>query len=338
MIRYSEFYPVAAEDGIKGTALAPVGVDDLGALATQDFVDFDTQVTGVGRPEPNADVTMVVSGPTSIDINYDYTGTTPSELFETYYYLRANTGIISSGTTLAYYRVLNGTVNGLNPTSGDYPLAYMVGRVVFVLASVESDSAIILLKIVRNNVVRTLNVTINKRRANIPTTTPVGSGVVGLPITQSGDFTPISTTTPSVISNTYTYTVPTGKSAIDISADLSVAPLNTNIPGQWQVIGYIQRNVGSVGTPVWQTISTSSTYNSYQSNQEDSSYAQELSKLSAENLEDYTFSTFMSPANIYHHYSDTGLTAGVAYEYRYLVSISPTRDHTVYGSISIVSV
>ena len=53
-------------------AVFAADVNGLGALATQSSADFATQVSGAGKPEVNADVTMVVTSPPPIDVAYNF--------------------------------------------------------------------------------------------------------------------------------------------------------------------------------------------------------------------------------------------------------------------------
>jgi hypothetical protein len=65
-------------DGEIATILLVDDIAGLGDLATQDEVDFGTQVTGPGKPEDNADVTAnavpSLSVPSATTINADFTG------------------------------------------------------------------------------------------------------------------------------------------------------------------------------------------------------------------------------------------------------------------------
>jgi hypothetical protein len=50
-------------------------VSGLGALATQNSVDFVSQILPAGKPEPLADVTMIVTSPPPIAVPYNFDGT-----------------------------------------------------------------------------------------------------------------------------------------------------------------------------------------------------------------------------------------------------------------------
>lgn len=55
-------------------AVFAADVTGLGALATQSSVDFAAQVSGAGKPESNADVTMVVTSPPPVAVPYNFDG------------------------------------------------------------------------------------------------------------------------------------------------------------------------------------------------------------------------------------------------------------------------
>lgn len=103
-------------------AVEGLTIDDLGALATQDVVDFATQVTGADKPEPNADVsTIVVANDSEVVIQFDSAGVVkPGQLpRETSFKLLRNGATVTADSW--EYRVTTGSLNGFGAADGYKP-------------------------------------------------------------------------------------------------------------------------------------------------------------------------------------------------------------------------
>ena len=98
-------------------AVEGLSIDDLGALATQDVVDFD-QVVGDTRPEPNADVsTIVATNDTDVIIQFDSAGDPKAGQLprEVSFKLLRNGATVIADTW--EYRVLSGSLNGFTASN-----------------------------------------------------------------------------------------------------------------------------------------------------------------------------------------------------------------------------
>lgn len=274
-----------------------------------------------------------VGGPRSATLSYDSTG----EHIQgggaiSSYYLSGIDGVVTSGTILATYRVLDGKVNGFIAGSGEHAMAVIDGVALLDLtsdAALTTATATVLVGINRDGSVYTAEVALARQLAPMASGGGTGSGSGAAPGPTASQTSGFANTGSGAVSGVLTYTLPAGKTAVTLSTAMQAMPVATAggllTNGEWTINGWWERNTGTSASPVWTQVgSTGATGNS--SSYWDSSLRQQ----------------FRSAADLSGTWSDTGLAAGT-YEYRWVQQIdstnstNTTRSHTNAGTVSITS-
>jgi len=311
-----------AEGGLNIALIEPM-IDSAGALQTE-----PPRWTPGPEYELGADRTMVTAGPANAGVPYDYTGTAIQQWVDLQYYLAVAGGAVTSGTITATYRVIDGGVNGLTPSSGSRPLAVANGVAPLTIGSLESDVASVEVTLAHDGIARpptTTTFTKQKAAPPTPTSPPPSGGTTGgstsTASSQTSGFAAINSTSFAAVSSVLAF-VATG-SSLNLIADLNFRPTKTGGAGSWTVEGYFQRNVGTSANPVWSNVGQAGTANS---------------EVVTETAVGEPSFTYANPANLQMTRTDTDLTPGTTYEYRFVARLlSGNRSHVPTGSVSISS-
>lgn len=191
-----------------------------------------------------ADVTGSVVGPNASNVLYDNAGTTFQSADDLVYKVQTATGTQTSGVTLAY-RVIDGTFNGLNSGSAPTALTLTGGVGTITPTALTTDTAILEITAALNG--RTLPVFTTKLTKQLAAPAPTGTGGGGgsssdVP-SQSSGFTPITTSSFATISQSLTFTMPTGKTQLNCAVNLAPkwSVNNANQAGPWNIESKVVR-------------------------------------------------------------------------------------------------
>jgi hypothetical protein len=274
-----------------------------------------TKLAGI---EANADVTRVVSGPASINVPYDYTGTTIEATFDAQYKLIDYLGVVTTGVT-ANYTVLDGTFNGFNSGSGAQSMSVSAGAATLPITTLTTASATIRVDMIKNSITRSETVVLTMAKADQP---PSGGGGGGYPQSQTAGFTTLVSPWTSFIAimGRIQITMPTGKTSARIVVSLSPkwAPKTQTSVGPWNLEFKVQRNTGTTGTPVWTDIGATQNSNPDPQIETDPE----------------TGFVFSSGGTMSYTFDDTGRTAGTIYEYQVVARISSGATTSNTGGIA----
>ena len=260
--------------------------------------------------EFGADVTTQISGPASVNIDYDYTGATIAANVDLAWVLTYNGGNLTTGTITASITVSEGTVNGFNSTSGAQAITVTSGVANMTISALTTDVAKFTVSITRDGIVRKMLVTATKVKAAQP---PSGGGGGGYSMAQTSGFVTLLvaniTTFTNLLTDRIQITMPTGKTTARISVSLNPRwyPKNQTSNGPWNLEYKIQRNTGTTGSPVWTDIGV--LQNSDPDPYIDNTGSEPPIVVSSSGAMVYTF-------------DDTGRTAGSIYEYRVVARVS----------------
>jgi len=287
------------------TAVAVSFVASVAANSAVGTLRFD--FPQVLDTEPGADVTTQITGPTSADVNYDYTGTTIEQAVDLGFWLSSGIATVTTGTITATYTVLDGTVNGFNLASGAQAITPSSGIATFTVSTLATDAATVEIAMTRNGITRKQTVVLTKKRAAQP---PPGGGGGGYSSAQTSAFVTLVTpwtTFANVLTDRIQITMPTGKTTARVFVSLQGRwlPKTVTNRGPWNLEFKVQRNTGTTGSPTWTDIGAIQNSNP--------------DPFIDASVEGYLFS---SAGTLSYSFDDTGRTAGNTYEYRVLVRVS----------------
>lgn len=197
-----------------------------------------------------ADVTANVVGPAASDVLYDNAGTTFQSADDLNYKVQNASGTITTGVTMTY-KVTDGTFNGLTAASGSQTLTISSGGASITPTSITTATATLQITATVNG--RQLpSFTTKITKVNAPAA-PTGTGGGGGGATdvpsQTSGFTPLNSSSYTTITQSLTFTLPTGKTTLRCIVNLANKyPKLTNSTGPWDVQFKIQRGGVDQGT------------------------------------------------------------------------------------------
>ena len=250
-------------------------------------------------------------GPASYTALYNADGTaqTGTLPFTLTYRLYLGGSQQTAGVTWTY-KVTSGSVNGFTAASAAQAMSG-AGTGSLTVTVLGSDSSVVQITAVASNgSTATTSVTIAKQ-FSAANPTGAASGDVA---SQTTGFTSFGTTAYTVVSNTLTFTVPTGKTSITASISLTAMPVRGGADGSWTVQMKLQRLIAAVWTDQGAVMSgTSSLF-----------FDGDIQQRSG--------------ASISGTIQTTTLTAGTQYSYRIVAEITTTGpSHNVTGSVVLAT-
>lgn len=211
------------------------------------------------------------------------------------------------------YKVKSGNVNGHAAGATAYAMTG-TGSGVLTVNSIGADESTVEITAVAANgssAISAAPVSISKVYA------PAAPGppAAGDTTSQTSGFTAINSTTFVAVTSVLTFTTPAGQTSATTTVNLHFKPTKTGGNGNWTVEAKVQRNVSSVWTDVGATFSGPSDVET-----------------------DDTGIVLAISADLAGTRQSTGLTAGVAQQYRVVARLtSGTRSHSTTGSVSVAS-
>jgi hypothetical protein len=263
----------------------PGGTPSIGTSATTYLVNYNSDGT-------------VVSGELSFDIGVS---------------MLLGSVAQTSGVTWTY-KVKTGSVNGHVAGSTVYTMTG-TGNGTLTVSSIGADASTVeITGTAANGSYALIVMSINKVYAASTPGTPSGTDAPS----QTSAFTSFSSSSFGAITNTLTYTVPSGTTAT-VTFNITCKPVKTGTTPPWTVEFKIQRNIASVWTDVGSTMSASSDLD-----------------VTDEGI------TIAVPAVFSSTRQSTGLTASTQYQWRAVARLSAgatgsSGTHNVTGSISVAS-
>lgn len=277
----------------------------------------------ISDKEPGADISAVIAGQSTDTIKYDYTGALdPTDQLPRDYGFNLTTpgGNVTSGSVWSY-KVYSGTVNGFTSASGVKSMTG-TGSGLFTLTSLGTDTADVDIFVTNNGKsIGPFRLHLAKEFGD----PPVSGGGGGSSSEQTSGFNAITNTTFNAISMALLYTMPAGKTAAILSANISARPAAGGGAGSWTCQGKWQKE-SAVGSGTWADVTASVV-------SADSSVVQE----GGSGGEPIFY--IRNPAALDLSVSSTGLTPGVEYSFRFVgrVSVGGTRSHACTGNVSVTS-
>lgn len=217
--------------------------EDIAGIAAGTPTVPDPTMLPLGSVQPKADVTQTIVGPAQANVNYDNAGTTFQSADDLSYLVKNASGTITSGVAMTW-TVIAGTFNGKTISDGAQSFTLSSGVGSISPTSLATDTATL-----------QINATVNSR--SVPSfltvvkkvyapATPTGTGGGGGGSTdvpsQSSGFTQINTSTFTTITNSLTFTLPSGKTTLRCVINLSCKyPKTADQVGPWDVEFKVQR-------------------------------------------------------------------------------------------------
>lgn len=213
----------------------------LNQAATATSSDFSA-ITGLTKPEANADVTITVSGPSTATILYNSGNTAIDATVPLAFTRKDAAGVQTTGVT-ASYTVLEGTVNGFTPASGAQALAVTSGVATLTVNSLATATGLVKVTMTKGGVPKdSVPVTLTKELASAPP--PSG----GSSASQTSGFTAISTGAFVDISGVLSVTI-TATKVLRITVNLTPKANNTATSnwGPWNIEAQVYRGASTEG-------------------------------------------------------------------------------------------
>jgi hypothetical protein len=257
-----------------------------------------------------------IIGPDLATFRYSSTGTAETGEFsrDLAYVLRIGGVAQTAGVTWTY-KVITGTANGFTNASGSQSMSGS-GTGTLTASSLATDES--MLEITATTAFGVAKCTTTLRRQYAAPNATGGTGAGSTLVSKSSGFTSINSTTFTDITGTLSAAaMPAGVTTANLNATLTFWPAVVGGAGSWTVELKWQRNISGVwtdqgGTPV---VSGGSSVE-----------------------HDVEFGNQQNPVTITNNQSISGLTAGVAYDWRCVARLtSGTRSHAVSGNVSVTS-
>jgi hypothetical protein len=288
----------------------------VGIIEARGTAEWSRVIDDGGKPEDAADITRVVSGPSSHTFKHAHDGTAEAgEYPKSFAFkLMATSGQIMSGITWNYV-VISGTVNGFTASSTLRAMSG-TGTGSFDVSSLGTDSALVEIRAAWSGSTRIEQITLSKSFSAPPASSGGSSG--STLVSKTSGFTAISNTTFTDITGDLAATPP--GATVNLRASLSFNPGNSSPAGDWSIELKWQRNGVDVTSPAPTVVTGySSVYDLNEGLGGEPPWWQS------------------SAASLTHNKDGAAATASTSNTWRLLARVSAggTRTHSVTGSVSV---
>lgn len=221
-------------------------IEPMVTSAADDQVELPPFTAGP-TGEAGADITASVVGPPTAEVYYDNSGTSFQDGPDMDYKVQTAVGTRTSGVTM-YLVVTEGSFNGITPASGPVGLSVVSGIASFPISAMTTDTCTYqVFATLNGRVLPAFTTKLTKvKAAAVP---PPSGGGGGGSSSQTSGFAALNSSSFTVLTNTLTITLPTGKTTARANIDLSYKyPKSTDGAGPWNVEYKLQRLISGVWT------------------------------------------------------------------------------------------